>query len=207
MDATDAELLAAFARNRNEDAFRELVRRHLGMVFATARRMLDDAQQAEEVAQTVFQLFAEKAGTIEAGQPPAGWLYHTTRHHALHRVRSEGRRRQREQHAVSMNAANDTPSPPNQLVEELEDALSELPEEERDVLVLRFLEDRQLREVGRELGVSEEAARKRVSRALDRLRDVFTRRGITASTGAITVAMLGQAGVGGCRGRRSIRFG
>jgi len=195
MDATDAELLAAFARNRDEDAFRELVRRHLGMVFATARRLVGDAHEAEEIAQTVFQLFAEKAGTIGAGQSLAGWLYHAARHHALHRVRSEGRRRQREQLAAAMNPATESaPLPP--LLAELEDALTELPADERDTLVLRFLEDRQLREVGRELGVSEEAARKRVARALDRLRDVFARRGITASTGAITVALLGQAGVG-----------
>ncbi len=196
MDATDAELLATFARNRNEDAFRELVRRHLGMVFATARRLVGDAREAEEIAQTVFQLFAEKAGTLVAGQPLAGWLYHTTRHHALHHVRSESRRRQREQLAVAMTPSSETSPPPDQLVEELENALTELPADERDILVLRFLEDRQLREVGRELGVSEEAARKRVSRALDRLREVFARRGITASTGAITVALLGQSGVG-----------
>jgi RNA polymerase sigma factor (sigma-70 family) len=195
MDATDAELLAAFARNRNEDAFRELVRRHLGMVFATARRLVGDAHEAEEITQTVFQLFAGKAGTIEAGQPLAGWFYHTTRHHALHRIRSEGRRRQREQLAADMNPATES-APPPPWIAELEDALTELPAGERDALVLRFLEDRQLREVGRELGVSEEAARKRVTRALNRLRDVFARRGITASTGAITVALLGQAGVG-----------
>jgi len=196
MEATDGALLATFALNRNEDAFRELVRRHLRMVFATARRLLDDSHQAEEIAQTVFQLLAEKAGTIGDNQPLAGWLYHTTRHHTLHRVRSEGRRRQREQLAAAMNMPPDSSPPDDELVHELEDALTELEADERNALVLRFFEDRQLRDVGRELGVSEEAARKRVTRALDRLREVFGRKGITASTGAITAVLVGQASIG-----------
>lgn len=196
MEASDRDLLTTFARNRDEDAFRELVRRHLRMVFATARRLLNDSHQAEEIAQTVFQLLAEKAATIDDDQPLAGWLYHTTRHHALHRVRSEGRRRQREQIAAAMNAPTDSTAPDPDLVNELENAFAELENDERNALVLRFFEDRQLRDVGRELGVSEEAARKRVARALDRLREVFGRKGITATTGAITAALIGQASIG-----------
>ena len=196
MDDTDIELLAAFARQRREDAFRELVRRHLPMVFATARRLLEDTHQAEEVSQSVFQLLASKAGVIDGRAPLAGWLYHATRHQALHLVRSEGRRRQREQRAAAMQVPTTASPAEGELIAELEEALTALSSDERDVLVLRFLEDRRLSEVGHELGVSEEAARKRVTRALDRLREIFGRRGLGATPGAITVALVGQSAVG-----------
>lgn len=196
MEATDAELLEEFARHRNEEAFRQLVRRHLAMVFATARRILGDSHQAEEIAQTVFLLLADKVGTIGSDQHLAGWLYRAASHHAMHRRRSEGRRQQREQIAMAMQLPEPDAPANEDLLGELEDALAELQSDERDALVLRFLEDRQLREVGHELGVSEEAARKRVSRALDRLREIFGQRGITASTGVLTALLVGQAGMG-----------
>ena len=160
MEASDQELLRAFVRERSEDAFRQMVSRHLNLVFATARRILGDPQLAEEVAQGVFLLLARKAGEIGNQQPLAGWLYHTARHHALNASRSEGRRRQREQTAAAMQTNETTPEP-EWIAAELEGALEELPAEDRDALVLRFLDNRQLREVGVELGISEEAARKR----------------------------------------------
>ncbi len=193
MEASDQELLRAFVRERSEDAFRQMVGRHLNLVFATARRILGDPQLAEEVAQGVFLLLARKAGEIGNQQPLAGWLYHTARHHALNASRSEGRRRQREQTAAAMQTNETTPEP-EWIAAELEGALEELPAEDRDALVLRFLDNRQLREVGVELGISEEAARKRVSRALDKLRGIFGKRGGVLSTGLLTTALAAQAG-------------
>jgi RNA polymerase sigma factor (sigma-70 family) len=193
MEASDQELLRAFVRERSEEAFRRLVNRHLNLVFATARRILGDPQLAEEVAQGVFLLLARKAGDIGNQQPLAGWLYHTARHHALNASRAEGRRRQREQTAAAMQTNETTPEP-EWIAAELEGALEELPAEDRDALVLRFLDNRQLREVGVELGISEEAARKRVSRALDKLRGIFGKRGVALSTGLLTTALAAQAG-------------
>ncbi|HSH17238.1 MAG TPA: sigma-70 family RNA polymerase sigma factor, partial [Verrucomicrobiae bacterium] len=193
MEASDQELLRAFVRERSEDAFRQMVNRHLNLVFATARRILGDPQLAEEVAQGVFLLLARKAGEIGNQQPLAGWLYHTARHHALNASRAEGRRRQREQTAAAMQTTETTPEP-EWIAAELEGALEELPAEDRDALVLRFLDNRQLREVGVELGISEEAARKRVSRALDKLRGIFGKRGVALSTGLLTTALAAQAG-------------
>lgn len=192
MEASDQELLRAFVRERSEDAFRQMVSRHLNLVFATARRILGDPQLAEEVAQGVFLLLARKAGEIGNQQPLAGWLYHTARHHALNASRAEGRRRQREQTAAAMQTNETTPEP-EWIAAELEGALEELPAEDRDALVLRFLDNRQLREVGVELGISEEAARKRVSRALDKLRGIFGKRGVALSTGLLTTALAAQA--------------
>jgi RNA polymerase sigma factor (sigma-70 family) len=111
MEASDQELLRAFVRERSEDAFRQMVNRHLNLVFATARRILGDPQLAEEVAQGVFLLLARKAGEIGTQQPLAGWLYHTARHHALNASRAEGRRRQREQTAAAMQTHETTPEP------------------------------------------------------------------------------------------------
>ena len=193
MEASDQELLRAFVRERSEDAFRQMVNRHLNLVFATARRILGDPQLAEEVAQGVFLLLARKAGEIGDQRPLAGWLYHTARHHALNASRAEGRRRQREQTAAAMQTNETTPEP-EWIAAELEGALEELPAEDRDALVLRFLDNRQLREVGVELGISEEAARKRVSRALDKLRGIFGKRGVALSTGLLTTALAAQAG-------------
>ncbi len=170
-----------------------MVNRHLNLVFATARRILGDPQLAEEVAQGVFLLLARKAGEIGDQRPLAGWLYHTARHHALNACRAEGRRRQREQTAAAMQT-HETPLEPEWIAAELEGALEELPAEDRDALVLRFLDNRQLREVGVELGISEEAARKRVSRALDKLRGIFGKRGVALSTGLLTTALAAQAG-------------
>jgi RNA polymerase sigma factor (sigma-70 family) len=178
MDATDHDLLRQFAAQRSEDAFRQLVSRHVGMVFGVARRVTDDPQLAEEVAQTAFATLAQKAGELRSDDVPAGWLYHTARHLALRAVRSEQRRRQREHLAATMNTNEPGPSV---VAEHLESAMDQLPPADRDALVLRYFEDRNLREVGHELGLTEDAARMRVNRALEKLRGVFGKLGITGS--------------------------
>jgi len=192
MEISDQELLQTFVKNRSEDAFRQMVNRHLNLVFATARRIVGDPHLAEEVSQGVFVLLARKAGEIRSNQPLAGWLYHTSRNQSLNASRSEGRRRQREQSAIAMQTTESGPDP-KLITAELEDAMDELPPDDRDALVLRFLDNRQLREVGTELGISEEAARKRVSRALEKLRGIFGKRGIAMSAGLLATTLTSQA--------------
>ena len=184
----DRALLDEFVRTRSQGAFRELVERHLPVVYSAARRLVRDAHLAEEVAQSVFTTLAQKAGSIRPPQVLGGWLYNTTRHLAMHAVRTEQRRREREQTAFAMQALEQTSDDPG-LTDHLEPALAELDAEDRDALVLRFLANRALREVGAELGVSEDAARKRVSRALERLRLVLEQRGVTA-TGVLLASHL-----------------
>ncbi len=173
----DHELLRDFARAQSQDAFRQLVDRHLRMVYGVAHRIVRDVHLAEEVAQNVFTLLAKKAAGIVPPQVVAGWLYNSTRHLAMHCVRSEQRRREREETAAAMHL-NQSEADPAWVSEHLEEALGELVASERDALVLRFLEDRSLREVGRELGVSEDAARMRVNRAVESVRACFQRRGV-----------------------------
>jgi RNA polymerase sigma factor (sigma-70 family) len=188
----DHELLREFVRRQSQDAFRQLVERHLPMVYSAARRMVRDPQLAEDVAQTVFTTLAEKARGLGGSSILGGWLYNTTRNLALHAVRAEARRRQREATAVAMQSLESS-SQASPILEHLEPAMAELDDAERDALVLRYLEDRSLREVGQELGVSEDAARMRVNRALDRLRLVFAQQGIAVTPAALAAALAAGA--------------
>ena len=182
----DRELLAEFISSGSQNAFRDLVARHLPVVYSAARRMVGDAHLAEEIAQAVFTTLAQKAKSLGSSQVLGGWLYNTTRHLAKHARRSEQRRRAREQSAYLMQTIDSLPEVPG-LAEHLEPAMAELAPEDRDALVLRFLANRALREVGAELGITEEAARKRVSRALERLRTLLERRSVT-----VTLVLLGS---------------
>jgi len=187
-DMDDQELLREYVGRQSQDAFRQLVERHLPMVYSAARRIVHDAHLAEEVAQNVFATFARKARIIRPPQVIGGWLYNTTRHLAFNAVRGEQRRREREQTAIAMQTVDLTVNNPS-IDEHLEPAMAELEPGDRDALVLRYLENRTLREVGVELGVSEDAARMRVNRALDRLRTAFDRRGVTAGATILAAGM------------------
>jgi RNA polymerase sigma factor (sigma-70 family) len=183
----DRELLRDYVERRSQDAFRQLVERHLPMVYSAARRMVRDAHLAEDVAQSVFTTLAQKAESLGPPQVVGGWLYNTTRHLAQHAVRTEQRRRQREQTAFAMQTLDLAPDDPR-IAEHLEPAMAELDPADRDALVLRYLENRPLRDVGAELGISEDAARMKVNRALERLRAGFERQGV-----GITTVLLGTA--------------
>lgn len=183
MEITDQDLLRKFRDNRCEASFRQLVDRHLKMVFSVAYRVSGERGLAEEIAQSTFAKLADSDAKPDV---VAGWLYHTARNLALTTVRSESRRKQREQLAVTMELNEPTP---DQLTEHLEPALEQLGPEERDVLVLRFFEERNLRDVGAELGLSEDAARMRVNRALEKLRSVFGKLGITGTTTWLATAL------------------
>src|SRR5437868_5799868 len=120
----DRELLEEFVKHRSQSAFRELVERHLPVVFSAAQRMVRDAHLAEEVAQNVFTTLAQKAASIRPPQVLGGWLYNTTRHLAMHAVRAEQRRREREQTAFAMQSLAQTPDDPG-IAEHLEPAMAE----------------------------------------------------------------------------------
>jgi RNA polymerase sigma factor (sigma-70 family) len=184
----DRELLDEFVKSRSQSAFSELVTRHLPVVYSAALRMVRDSHLAEEVAQSAFATLAQKADSIRPPQVLGGWLYNTTRHLAMHAVRTEQRRREREQIACAMQSLDEPPNVP-EIAEHLEPAMAELDADDRDALVLRYLANRGLRDVGAELGISEEAARKRVARALDRLRTVLAHRAVSTTTVFLATAL------------------
>jgi RNA polymerase sigma factor (sigma-70 family) len=198
MHATaDQELLRRYAEHGAEEAFTELVQRHLNLVWAAARRITGNADLARDVAQTVFTDLARKAKTLPREAVLAGWLYRAACLAAAKQVRGEARRVLREQHAMATHAPAATDSAENRAAEELQPvldaALAELSETDRDAVVLRFLAGRSLVEVGAALGTGEDAAQKRVSRALEKLREAFRRRGVNVG-GGVMAAALGLAG-------------
>jgi RNA polymerase sigma factor (sigma-70 family) len=192
----DAALLKAFAQGHSEPAFAELVRRHVDMVYSAARRQTrgDDAL-TEDVTQAVFVTLAQKAQSIRQGEAVAGWLLVTTRYVALNALRSEARRRHHEREAAAMKGEAGEHDDPkgrnwNEISHLLDEAVAKLKREDRDALAMRFFQGRSIAQVGAAMGISTEAAQKRVTRAVQRLRGIFAARGIVTSDDALA-SMLG----------------
>ncbi|MDB6029626.1 MAG: hypothetical protein JWM68_5849 [Verrucomicrobiales bacterium] len=187
----DSELVSAYATERSEPAFRALVSRHVGLVYGTALRQVGDHGLAEEITQNVFVTLARKSPRLGGVETLAGWLHRTATFESKARIRSELRRRRREDTAATLatlEANGDSPFEP--LIPLLDEALLHLREGDRLALVLRYLEERSLRDVGAALGVDEDAARKRVSRALQRLIEFFRGRGFTVPAAAGLAVVL-----------------
>ncbi|WP_367873487.1 RNA polymerase sigma factor [Luteolibacter sp. Populi] len=192
MSEDSKELLERFVRQRSEAAFRELVRRHSPLVFGTALRKLDgDRAAAQDVTQEVFTLLVRKAAAIEGGGL-VNWLYRQACRRASNQLRTERRRKNRE--LVSATAAGSAGEEHglDSLGGELDDALMSLPSSDREALVLRYFEQRDFRTLGGSLGISEEAARKRVNRALEKLSAMLKRRGIALGTSTLGTTMSGM---------------
>jgi RNA polymerase sigma factor (sigma-70 family) len=198
MLADDAELLRRYADERAEEAFAELVRRYVDLVYHAALRQLGgDAHRAHDVTQTVFALLAHKARSLRRHAALAGWLHTTTRLSARRMVRTEQRRLAREHEAQLMHqVSGETPASDaawQQLRPVIDEALGELGDADRAAVLLRFFAARPLAEVGAKLGLTENAARMRVERALDKLRARLARRGITSTSAALGLVLAGQA--------------
>jgi len=200
----DTELLRRYSEARDEGAFHELVERHFGLVYSTALRLVGgDVHLAEDVSQTVFADLARKTSLVLAQLPAKGevldgWLYTGTRFAAAKAVRAEQCRRGYEHEAQQMNEIlNGQPmvSEPiwNELRPVLDDAMGKLSVVDRNALLLRFFKGKTLREVGKQLGLGEDAARMRVLRALDRLREILVQQGINTTTAALAVAVSSNA--------------
>jgi RNA polymerase sigma factor (sigma-70 family) len=189
----DAQLLSEFAANRSETAFRTLTDRYVNLVHSAALRRVGDAQLAEDISQAVFILLARKAGSLSAGTVLAGWLYRTTNFVAERALRSNRRRERREMEAVQMQENVSSDSNWQQLSPLLDEALAKLKDAERNAIILRYFQENSLSNVALALGVSEAAAGKRVSRALDALRSHFGRRGFTITTALIATTLAQHA--------------
>ncbi len=195
---TDAALLRAFALERSQEAFRQLVERHQSMVYGAARRKLGSDAAAADVAQAVFAALAAKAAWLSGRSNVGGWLYKATLMEAARRLRDDARRFKRERlYAEDMNTTHGPPDPNDPLQRALpilDDALSDLGSADREAIMLRFFQGLSLRETGSALGTTEEAARKRVSRALEKLASVFTRRGVAVPAAVLSAVILPKAG-------------
>ena len=191
----DAELLRQYVQTGSEDAFAELVHRHLPVVYSSALRQADgDAELAKDICQTVFIDLGRKARSLLGHELVIGWLFAATRFTAADMLRGNRRRQNRESIAASMheNAAEHAVEDPR-LASALDAAMAELPSEDRNAVLLRFFQGKPLKDVGAALGINEDAARMRVSRALDRLHGLLKQRGVTLSVAALGTALAAQA--------------
>lgn len=179
-------LVREFAHGQSEPAFEALVTRYTNLVYSAAVRQVQDPRLAEEVTQAVFIILARKAGKLGPGTILSGWLYRTAGYVSGSVLKHERRRQYREQEAYMESTLH----PPDdqtwkQIAPMLDEALLRLGQTDRDALVLRFLEGHSLMEVGNALGANEEAAKKRVNRALEKLRKFFSKRGVDSTTAVI----------------------
>jgi RNA polymerase sigma factor (sigma-70 family) len=193
MSDTDLELLASYTRHRAEDAFAEIVRRHLDLVFTAALRQVRSPQLAEEVAQSTFISLAHDAGRLAPDTILAAWLYQVAHRTAINLVRREARRQLREQIATEMTAMNATTADWTHIEPLLDEAMHALDDTDRAAVLLRYFENKSLREVGEALGASENAAQKRLSRAIESLREFFAKRGVTVGASGLVVVISANA--------------
>ena len=186
----DHQLLAEFLQRGSETAFTELVSRHAGLVFSTAFRFCGNSHHAEEITQAVFIILARKAGTLSSRVVVSGWLYQTARLTAANFVKGEIRRQRREQEVVMQSNRPESDSVAwEKIAPLLDEAMGALGETDRNAVLLRYFENRTSPEIGAALRMNEETARKRVNRALEKLRQFFAKRGLTVSGAALSGAI------------------
>ena len=194
MMTDDMQLVGEYARNHSETAFASLVQRHIDLVYSVAVRQVRDTHLAEEITQVVFIILARKAAGLRPQTILSGWLCRTAHYVSARALTVRRRREIREQEAFMQSAGDeDERAAWAQIEPWLDQALAQLSEPEHNAIALRFFERKSFREVGTALGASEDTARKRVGRALEKLRRYFLKRGIVLPVAAITAAMAANS--------------
>jgi uncharacterized protein (TIGR03435 family) len=186
----DNLLLREYVDNDSDEAFATIVSRHVNKVYSVALRHTRNPHQAEEIAHAVFVILAKKSRHLGKNVVLSGWLYQTARLTAVTFIRSEIRRARREEEAYMQNLSNETePDIWTQVAPLLDAGMGNLNATDRHAIVLRFFDGKSMREVGAALGANEVAAKKRVNRAVEKLRSFFTKRGVVLSGAVLTTAI------------------
>jgi RNA polymerase sigma factor (sigma-70 family) len=195
MSSEDMALVRAYVAEQSEAAFSTIVSRHVGLVHSAALRQLGDAHLAQDVTQAVFVILARKASTLNPDTVLSGWLYRTTRFACADVLKRENRRQRREQEAYMQATLDQNANDPAwlQLAPLLDEAMSHLRDKDRDALILRFFQNKSLKEVADTLGLEERATQKRVQRALEKLRGRFLRGGVALSVTVIASAVAANS--------------
>jgi len=193
-ELNDHDLLGEYARCGSEEAFAALVNRYVNLVYSAGLRCTGNAQHAEEIVQAVFIILARKAGRLPRRVSVSGWLYQTARLTAANLNRKEHRRVCREQEAYMQSTLNDTePAVWERIAPLLDEAMGRLGTTDRQVVMLRYFENRSAAEIGAELRMTEETARQRSGRALEKLRKYFGKRGTVLPAGVIASALAANS--------------
>jgi RNA polymerase sigma factor (sigma-70 family) len=197
-DMSDAQLLRDYAEHGIEAAFSEIIVRHTDLVYSAALRQVSSPDLACDVAQEVFSALASKAwplaDNLAGGGSLVGWLYRSTRFAALNHLRDDRRRLAHEQQAMEQLTLNSETAPSWDCLRPiLDEAMASLNDEDREALLLRFFKRHDFHAVGVALGVGDNAAQKRVSRALEKLRQQLARRGITSPAAALSAVITANA--------------
>jgi RNA polymerase sigma factor (sigma-70 family) len=193
----DAQLLRAYLEG-DEVAFREIVSRHTDLVYSAALRQVNSPDLAQDIAQSVFVDLVRKTKQVSDRLTPeaslAGWLYRSTRFAVLNRLRDDQRRARHERQAMEQLITDTSPAPDWERIRpHLDEAMAELSDDDRDALLLRYFKNHDFHTVGRALGLSDDAAQKRVSRAVERLREFFFKRGVTIGVSALVLLISANA--------------
>ncbi len=194
---SDSDLLRQYACERSQAAFSQLVKNHLDMVFSAAKRRLrGDESLAAEAAQDVFLSVSRHAESLASHPVLAAWLHTATRNAAANLLRRERRKQQHTEQFAAMNEM-ESAEPGSDVWDEvrdfLDDALDALPQVDRQAILLRFFEGRTYLDVSSRLGMSEEAARMRVTRALEKVRSRLQRKGIDSTATALAGVLTTHA--------------
>jgi RNA polymerase sigma factor (sigma-70 family) len=197
-EPSDVQLLRDYAEGGHEAAFRELVTRHTDLVYSAALRQVNSPDLAGDIAQGVFTDLARKARQVAEQMPDgnslAGWLHRSTRYAALNHWRDTRRRLANERQAMEQLLINSESAPDWERIRPmLDEALDGLGDEDREAVLLRYFKNQDFRAVGLALGISDDTAQKRVSRAMERLREFFSKRNVTIGASGLVVLISANA--------------
>ena len=197
-DRSDSQLLRSYAEHGDDAAFSELVGRYADFVYSSALRQVYSCDSARDVAQSVFIDLVRKAGELCGGMGEysslAGWLHRATRYAALNHIRETQRRIARERQAMEQILNNSEPPPDWESISPiLDEALDSLDEQDREALLLRYFSKNNFQTIGQTLGISDDASQKRVSRAVDRLRDYYAKRGVVVGVAGLAALLASNS--------------